>query len=661
MTAPAAFQDDPRRSPLRWVLLIVFAVLLGIMLAAGLAALNGLRKMYAEQQNVRHAFADRARGISSLCLSIEVYNHTALDGDFSDGTRASLERLSAEISGDVNRLAADNHSEETLLLASIRELVARQQALYEDRRRRRAILTTQDAEPLEAMLLQWSRSAGSWSAERVRNDDEALLVEFGHLDGSLSQAFIIALASALVLVVASMIYILRLERQTQVRYLELARSRHELQRLSSRLVDAQESERRSISRELHDEIGQSLGALLVDLSRLSASLPPERGEVKEQVDRMKSVAEGSVQAVRNIALLLRPSMLDDLGLGPALEWQGREVSRRSDIEVEVHAENVPANLPSEYATTIYRLVQEALNNAVRHSGAKAAKVEVETAGRGIRVRISDDGRGFDPKRTRGLGILGMEERVKRLNGGDHGGFGSWAWHGDHRRTAAAAARKRRRMSRKTRVLLADDHVLIRAGLRMVVDAQTDLTVVGEAGDGREAVAMAESLKPDVVVMDIGMPGLNGIEAAHQIREKLPDSQIVMLSMHSDEGYVLRALKAGAKAYLLKDSAEADLVRAIRAAAEGKSFFSPAVGRVLLEDYVRKLQRTGGEDSYDLLSPREREILQLVAEGKSSKEIATLLNLSVYTVETHRARVMQKLNLRGIPELILYAVRKGIIS
>ncbi|MGA7234205.1 MAG: response regulator transcription factor [Bryobacteraceae bacterium] len=217
------------------------------------------------------------------------------------------------------------------------------------------------------------------------------------------------------------------------------------------------------------------------------------------------------------------------------------------------------------------------------------------------------------------------------------------------------------MTRQTRVLLADDHVLIRAGLRMVVDAQPDLTVVGEAGDGREAVAMAESLKPDVMVMDIGMPTLNGIEAAHQVREKLPATQIVMLSMHSDEGYVLRSLKAGAKAYLLKDSAETDLARAIRAAAEGKSFFSPAVGRVLLEDYVRKLQRTGGEDSYDLLSPREREVLQLVAEGKSSKDIANLLNLSVYTVETHRARVMQKLNLRGIPELILYAVRKGIIS
>ena len=214
---------------------------------------------------------------------------------------------------------------------------------------------------------------------------------------------------------------------------------------------------------------------------------------------------------------------------------------------------------------------------------------------------------------------------------------------------------------KTRVLLADDHTLIRAGLRMVVDAQPDLTVVGEANDGREAVAMAERLKPDVAVMDIGMPSLNGIEACRQIRAASPDAQVVMLSMHSDEGYVLRALKAGAKAYLLKDSAEADLARAIRAVAAGTSFFSPAVGKVLLEDYMRKLQRTGAEDSYELLSPREREVLQLVAEGKSNKEVAQLLNLSLYTVETHRTHILQKLNLHSVPELILYAVRKGIIS
>jgi two-component system response regulator NreC len=215
--------------------------------------------------------------------------------------------------------------------------------------------------------------------------------------------------------------------------------------------------------------------------------------------------------------------------------------------------------------------------------------------------------------------------------------------------------------KKVRVLLADDHNLIRAGLRLVVAQQPDFTVAGEAENGRQAVAMAESLRPDVVVMDVGMPDLNGIEACRQIREKHHATEVVMLSMHSDEGYVLRALKAGARAYLLKDSAEADLARAIRAASEGKSFFSPAVGKVLLEDYMRKLERTGAEDTYELLTPREREVLQLVAEGKSSKDIANSLKLSVYTVETHRAKIMQKLNLKSVPELILYAVRKGIIS
>jgi len=217
------------------------------------------------------------------------------------------------------------------------------------------------------------------------------------------------------------------------------------------------------------------------------------------------------------------------------------------------------------------------------------------------------------------------------------------------------------MMKPIRVLLADDHKLIRAGLVLVVQQQPGLSVIGEADDGRQAVQLVESLKPDVVVMDIGMPNLNGIEAARQITASRPDTAVVILSMHADEGYVLRALKAGARAYLLKDSATTDLVQAIRAVVEGKSFFSPAVSKVLLQDYMRKLRRTGAEDSYDLLSPREREVLQLVAEGKSNKEVANLLNLSTYTVETHRARIMQKLNLKGVPELILYAVRKGIIS
>ena len=215
--------------------------------------------------------------------------------------------------------------------------------------------------------------------------------------------------------------------------------------------------------------------------------------------------------------------------------------------------------------------------------------------------------------------------------------------------------------RKIRIVLADDHKLMRSGLRVLLEQQQDFAVVGEASDGREAVSLVSSQKPDVLVMDIGMPNLNGIEAAAQIAQNHPEISIVMLSMHSDESYVLRALKAGAKGYLLKDSAETDLIRAVHSVAEGKSFFSPAVSKVLLDDYVRKLKRSGTEDPYDLLTPREREVLQLVAEGKSNKDVAQLLNLSVYTVETHRSNIMEKLNLHGVPELILYAVRKGIIS
>lgn len=215
--------------------------------------------------------------------------------------------------------------------------------------------------------------------------------------------------------------------------------------------------------------------------------------------------------------------------------------------------------------------------------------------------------------------------------------------------------------KKIRILLADDHKLMRSGLRLLIEQQPDLTVVGEAADGREAVALAKSLRPDVAVMDISMPNLNGIEAAHQITQSHAELAVIVLSMHPDESYVLRALKAGAKGYLLKDSAESDLITAVRAVARGKSFFSPAVSKVLLDDYIRKLKRSGAEDAYDLLTPREREVLQLVVEGKSNKEVANLLNLSVYTVETHRSNIMQKLNLKGVPELTLYAVRKGIIS
>ncbi len=212
-----------------------------------------------------------------------------------------------------------------------------------------------------------------------------------------------------------------------------------------------------------------------------------------------------------------------------------------------------------------------------------------------------------------------------------------------------------------RILLADDHTVMRRGLRLLLESQPGFSVVAEASDGRQAIERAEATHPDVAVLDIGMPNLNGIEAAQRISGSDARTAIVILSMHSDEGYVLRALKAGAKGYLLKDSAEGDLIDAIKAVADGKAFFSPEISRMLVEDYVREIRRHGVEDSYELLTPREREILQLLAEGKSNKDIAGALNLSPYTVETHRRNLQDKLSLHSLPELILYALRKGVIS
>jgi two-component system response regulator NreC len=212
-----------------------------------------------------------------------------------------------------------------------------------------------------------------------------------------------------------------------------------------------------------------------------------------------------------------------------------------------------------------------------------------------------------------------------------------------------------------RILLADDHTVVRKGLRLLLESQDGFEVIADACDGRETVALAEQHQPDVVVLDVAMPILNGIEAARQISAKLPNTAIVFLSMHSDEGYVLKALKSGARAYLLKDSAEYDLIAAIKAVSEGKAFFSPAISKMLVEDYMRQMREKDVEDSYELLTTREREILQLLAEGKSNKDVASLLHLSLYTVETHRSNIFQKLNLHSSAELILYAIRKGVIS
>jgi DNA-binding NarL/FixJ family response regulator len=212
-----------------------------------------------------------------------------------------------------------------------------------------------------------------------------------------------------------------------------------------------------------------------------------------------------------------------------------------------------------------------------------------------------------------------------------------------------------------RIVLGDDHTLVRQGICKILEEHPDWQVVAQASNGRDAVKEILSTSPDVAILDIGMPLLNGIEATRQVMRRLPRLHVLILSMHADEAYITQALQAGAQGYLLKDSADVELIRAVTAIAAGKSFFSPAVARVMLDDYVRHLADKGIADRFDSLSEREREIFQLIAEGHSNKEVAEILSISPATVETHRAHILQKLDIHNTAELVLYAVRRGVIS
>ncbi len=216
-------------------------------------------------------------------------------------------------------------------------------------------------------------------------------------------------------------------------------------------------------------------------------------------------------------------------------------------------------------------------------------------------------------------------------------------------------------ARGVRILVGDDHTLMRQGLRKILEEQSGWHVVAEAGNGRDAVREMFAVEPDVAVLDIGMPVLNGIEATRQIVRRQPLARVLILSMHADQGYVTQAVQAGARGYILKDAGGADLVQAVTTLLQGQSFFSPVVARLMLDDYARQLAQRGIFDRYETLSEREREVFQLVAEGHSSKEIADLLSVSPATIETHRTLVLQKLGLRNTAEVVLYAVRRGVIA
>ena len=422
--------SNPFAKKLRIVLSLAFGALLLLMLAAGLSALSRLRQLHNIEQQVSNRFLTHTQALSAIVISVHIYDDQLAWYLLDQGPEEQAQRGSEIASraekahSALRRYPSDRKPKEQRLLEEMEKELSEQESASstllslapEDRKVRSLQFVHEQLLPLSLSILQVSQEIASGNNEQFLQDNQDLSIKLKSLQINVRNMLLLALTAGLSLSAVGSFYILRLERQDRDRYRALEDSRRELGDLSARLVDVQEEERRSIARELHDEVGQTLEALLVGLGSLSRLVPAEESATREQIDHVKSLADNSIKTVRDIALLLRPSMLDDLGLIPALEWQAREVSRRGEMEADVHSEMSAEDLPDEVKICVYRLVQEALNNAATHASAKNARVMVMRSADRLSVTVTDNGQGFDSKRVRGMGLLGMEERVKRLGG-----------------------------------------------------------------------------------------------------------------------------------------------------------------------------------------------------------------------------------------------------
>jgi signal transduction histidine kinase len=424
----AADAGDYSARRLRFALFVGLGGMSLIFLLATIDALRLLDAMRAENKILRDAALQRTNHLASIRSSI-LLTHTYLGDYLLDSDPRNAKDYLAKVQDAWSHLSSDLASyrsttlDEEVLVKRLGDLLdqhwqrlSRALSSPAAGRPRTATFYNDEILPLRTSIVEITTKLEDIDAKQTASTEAQIQAQFERLGGQLNIALSAGLGAALLLALGCLFYIFRIERQNRLRYQEVLRARKALERLSARLVDAQETERRTISRELHDQVGQTLNALLVDAANLAKRIPADDAVSLRYLDNIRTFADSSVNSIRDIALLLRPSMLDDLGLIPALEWQAREVSRRSGIKVKVAAENVSDALPDELRTCIYRVVQEALHNMSRHSGAKSAVVNVRQDDGSLLLSVEDDGCGFDSDRTRGLGTLGMEERVRQLGG-----------------------------------------------------------------------------------------------------------------------------------------------------------------------------------------------------------------------------------------------------
>ncbi len=425
-TAPDAGEYSARG--LRFALIVGLGGMALIFFLATIDAVRLLDAMRAENKILRDSALQRTNHLASIRSSI-LLTHTYLGDYFLDSDPRNSRDYLAKVQEAWSQLSSDLASyrsttlDEQVLVKRLGDLldqhwqrISLAMSSSSDGRPRAASFYKEEILPLRTSIVEITTQLEGIDAKQTASTETQIQGEFERLGSQLNIALSAGLGAALLLAIGCLLYIFRIERQNSHRYQEVLRARKALEQLSARLVDAQETERRTISRELHDQVGQTLNALLVDAANLAKRIQADDAVSLRYLDNIRTFADSSVNSIRDIALLLRPSMLDDLGLIPALEWQAREVARRSGIKVTVAAENVPDALPDELRTCIYRVVQEALHNMARHSGANSAVVTVRQDDGSLFLSVEDDGRGFDSERKRGLGTLGMEERVRQLGG-----------------------------------------------------------------------------------------------------------------------------------------------------------------------------------------------------------------------------------------------------
>ncbi len=444
----------------------------------------------------------------------------------------------------------------------------------------------------------------------------------------------------------------------------------QLRTLAAELALAGERERRQVAQEMHDQIGQNLAAIKFKLGHLTSR--------SRELEEVLALLEQTIQSSRDLASKLSPPVLHELGLGAGLEWLVHQLRANFGIAGQFYDDLQPKPLAEDLRIMLFQAVRELLANVGRHSRASMARVSARVENGGLVIEVSDDGVGFDPVQaparrqgTAGLGLFSIREglahlgtRMEILAAPGRGTrvllraplLGQGRTRGN---AAAPSGAPEAAPGQGIRILLAEDQAPARAGLRSLLESCPDLVVAGEAGDGEAAVAACRSLQPDVVVMDIALPKLNGIQATRAILKERPATKVVALSIRADSQHVLEMLRAGATGYLLKDCVQEDLAQAIRVVQANFSFLSPGLAAHVADEVVQGSPPAPPRGA-DRLTRQERKVLAMLSRGGTAKSIAADLNLSPKTIETHRQHIMEKLHINSVAGLTRFAIKEGLI-